>query len=243
LPAVFPLSAEQLLLAAAIVAFASAVQASLGFGLAMIAAPLLLFIDRALIPGPVLSCALLLSILVAHRERQAMDLRGVAWAIGGRVLGTLPAVFALRSLSSQGFDVFFALLVMLAVLLSVLHPHLRPTPGWLLAGGTLSGFMGTISSIGGPPIALVYQNWHGPELRATLSGFFVLGCLISISLLSLAGLFGRPELLLSLALAPGVVLGFWASRFAIDRVSSGATRPFILSFAFASAAALLLRIW
>ena len=61
-------------------------------------------------------------------------------------------------------------------------------------------------------------------------------------MLSLAGLFGWPELLLSLALAPGVVAGFWASRFTLDRVSSGATRPLILLFAFASAAGLLLGV-
>ena len=228
-------------MAASIVAVGAFVQASLGFGLAMLAAPLLLLIDRAFVPGPMLCCALLLSLFTGHRERHALD-RRIAWALIGRVLGTIPAVVALQRLSPRSFDLSFALLVMLAVVLSILHPKLRPTRGWNLAGGTLSGFMGTISSIGGPPLALVYQNSPAPELRATLSAFFVAGAIISISLLAFADLFGRQEMLLALALAPGVLLGFWASRFALHRVSSAATRPLVLLFAFASAAGVLLRV-
>jgi uncharacterized membrane protein YfcA len=238
---VFPLDPEQLVMAGAIVAVGSFVQASLGFGMAMLAAPLLLLIDRALVPGPMLSCAMLLGLFTGHRERHEID-RRVAWGLVGRVLGTLPAVIALQRLSPRNFDLCFALLVMLAVVLSILHPNLRPTRGWIFAGGTLSGLMGTISSIGGPPMALVFQNSHAPELRATLSAYFVGGALISISLLALAGLFGKQELLLSVALAPGVLIGFWASRFALHRVSNSVTRPLILFFSFASAAGVLLRV-
>ena len=236
-----PLSAEQLVLATLIVTFAAAVQASVGFGLALIAAPLLLFIDRLLVPGPLLWSALLLSVLAGHRERHAIDKSGFVWGFGGRVLGTIPAVLALQSLSPRDFELYFALLVMLGVGISLVHPNLRPTPGSLFAAGTLSGLMGTISSIGGPPMALVYQNSRGPELRATLSVYFVVGSTISILLLSLGGLFGVRELLLSLVLSPGVVLGFWLSRFTLGWMSRAVTRPLILGLSFASATGLLLR--
>jgi uncharacterized membrane protein YfcA len=92
-PAVFPLDPEQLLMAGAIVAVGSFVQASLGFGMAMLGAPLLLLIDRTLVPGPMLSCAMLLGLFTGHRERHEID-RSVAWGLVGRVLGTLPAVIA-----------------------------------------------------------------------------------------------------------------------------------------------------
>ena len=35
-----------------------------------------------------------------------------------------------------------------------------------LIAGLLSGFMGTITSVGGPPMAMVYQNMPGPKVRA-----------------------------------------------------------------------------
>jgi hypothetical protein len=237
-----PLAPEQLFLASVIIAFASAVQASIGFGLALIAAPMLLLIDPGLVPGPSLTFALLLSVLVAHRERHAIDMSGMVWALMGRFLGTLPAVVALQSLSPRDFELCFSLLVLLAVLLSILHPKIRPTRAWKITAGAMSGFMGTISAIGGPPMALLYQNSPAPELRATLSGFFIVGCLISLGVLSLSGLFGERELMLSLTLAPAVVFGFWLSRFTLDRVSGAATRPLVLLLSAASAAGLLLRL-
>ncbi|OSP39984.1 hypothetical protein B7767_28705 [Streptomyces sp. 13-12-16] len=39
--------------------------------------------------------------------------------------------------------------------------------------GTASGLMGTATSIGGPPMAMVWQRLSGPRLRATMSAFFL----------------------------------------------------------------------
>jgi hypothetical protein len=48
--------------------------------------------------------------------------------------------------------------VLLAVGLSMVTARLRPTPGTLVSAGFASGFMGWRASIGGPPMALVYQR-------------------------------------------------------------------------------------
>jgi len=40
---------------------------------------------------------------------------------------------------------------------------------WLLIAGGLSGFFGTLTSIGAPPLALVEQGEKGPTIRGTLS--------------------------------------------------------------------------
>jgi len=72
--------------------------------------------------------------------------------------------------------------------------------------------MGTLTSVGGPPIALVYPNASGPTLRSTLSAFFAIGATISIGVLSVAGRFGVKELLWGIAMFPLLALGFYASR-------------------------------
>ena len=46
----------------------SCVQGSLGFGLGLIAAPVLAFVDPDLVPGPVLMLALVLTVAVASRD-------------------------------------------------------------------------------------------------------------------------------------------------------------------------------
>ncbi len=72
----------------AVVVVGSALQGAVGFGLGLLGAPLLVFVDPSLVPGPLLAAALFLTILVAFREHAAIDFRGVSWALMGRVPGT-----------------------------------------------------------------------------------------------------------------------------------------------------------
>jgi uncharacterized membrane protein YfcA len=102
------------------------------------------------------------------------------------------------------------------VLLSVSGWRIRLTIWALLGAGALSGFMGTIASVGGPPMALLYQDSSGERLRSTMSGFFIFGTLISLVGLMLAGRFGRAEFMASLAVVPGVLAGFGLSQAALE---------------------------
>ena len=52
----------ELALAAVVIVIGSYVQSSIGFGLAIISAPLLFIIDPLYVPGPVTVCALTLSL-------------------------------------------------------------------------------------------------------------------------------------------------------------------------------------
>jgi uncharacterized membrane protein YfcA len=58
---------------------------------------------------------------------------------------------------------------------------------------------------------------------------------MSISALVIAGLFGWDDVLLSLALVPGTVIGFAASRWTVEWVDRRATRPLVLILSLASA--------
>ena len=56
----------------------------------------------------------------------------------------------------------------------------------VLAGAT-SGLLGTATSIGGPPMALVWQRNSGARLRGTMSGFFLIGSVMSLVVLAFTG--------------------------------------------------------
>lgn len=227
--------------AVAIVALASALQASVGFGLALVAAPLLALIDSHYVPGAVMGAGFCLGLLMALRERGAIDWAGVRAASLGRLLGALPAGVALGLASQATFELLFAALVLAAVGLSLVHPRLRPTPRVVLGAGVASGFIGTITSIGGPPLALVYQASRGPELRATLAAAFVLGSAISLATLAAVGRFGAGEALRALWLVPGVLVGVAASSRLLHVIDRGATRPLVLGLSAASALVVLVR--
>ena len=58
-----------------------ALQASIGFGIGMLAAPIVAIVDPALIPGTLIMLATLVTLIVVVREREDIDLRGTGWAL------------------------------------------------------------------------------------------------------------------------------------------------------------------
>ncbi len=132
-------------------------------------------------------------------------------------------------------------LILLAVGLSVagLQPALTPTNS--VVAGSLSGFMGTITAVGGPPIALIYQRQPAELVRANLSAFFLFGSVAAFIGLLASGFIHRLEITLFALTVPGVVLGFWLSGRLVHKVPAGSLRPLILLIAAASGTAAIAR--
>lgn len=217
------------------------VQGSIGFGLAVVSAPILLLVDPIWVPGPLLLAAMLLTILIAHRDRRNIVKSDVALGTIGRMLGMLPAAYAISTLPGHAYDMLFAVLILLGVLLSACGWHIAPTAANILAAATLSGFTGTVSSVGGPPMALVYQHEKGPRVRGTMSAIFIVGTIISITGLWWAGRFGAVELYLGMIMMPGIVAGFAISHHTAKRIDAAHTRPAILAVSALSAVVILVR--
>ncbi len=236
-----PLIPIKLLAACAVLTIGAAVQGSVGIGLGLIAAPILALIDPSLVPGPILCCGLALTGLMSYRERQAMDVSGLKWGVVGRLIGTLVAAVVLSNVPKKEMTLVLGALVVFAVALSASGLHVRPTMWTLISAGALSGFMGTTSNTGGPPIALLYQNAPGARLRSTLSGFFVFGTIMSLFALVAVGHFGRDEFWSALALLPGVLIGFALSTRTRQLFDQGYTRAAVLTVSAVSGATVILR--
>jgi uncharacterized membrane protein YfcA len=216
------------LAAAAILAAGAAIQGSVGFGLGVFGAPLLTLLDPRLVPGPILLDALLLTVLVAVREWKHVRLADLVWAVPGRLVGTIVAVVLMKAIPAERFQVALGLLILAAVALSAWGPRLPLNPRTLTAAGVAAGVMSTFTSIGGPPIALLYQHEEGPRVRGTLAAFFTLGVIFSMGGLHVAGRFGWPEVRLAAVLLPGVVAGFLLSRWSARWLDRGHTRALVL---------------
>jgi uncharacterized membrane protein YfcA len=206
-------------------------QGAVGFGFALVAAPVLFLIDPVLVPGPVIVSSLVLTLLSAHRDRHAIDYSGIGWAVAGRVPGTIVGAAILAAIPPQKMATPLGALVLLAVAMSAVGVRVEPAPRVLFAAGLLSGFMGTASSIGGPPIAMLYQHAQGDRLRGTLGAYFVIGCLMSLPALWWFGRFGWTELWLGAALIPGCVAGFLLSSRLTPFIDRGYTRTAVLAVA------------
>jgi len=216
-------------------------QGSVGFGLGFVAVPLLAVVDTRYLPGPLIMAALVLTILLAYREHESIQFKGITWVLVGRLLGALIGIRLLVMIPKDYLSLTFASMVMLGVLLSISGLRLDLKPKNLLSVGTLSGLMATTSAIGGPPLALIYQYLKGPQLRGTLSGIFVVGAILSLLALSTVGYFGYLEFKLALLLLPGIVAGFLLSRFTARILDRGFIRPAILSFSVLSGIVLMIK--
>lgn len=234
IPLGWPLLAAALSLVAA-----GAIQGSTGFGFNMLAAPVLAVLHPAFVPAPMLLVALVISLGGALRERRAVDASGLGFALTGRVIAAAAAVACLGLLSPESFDKLFGGLVLLAVLLSVAGVRVEPSPRNLFLAGGLSGFMGTLTSIGAPPMAMVYQHARGVAMRATLNAFFVAGAAISLGALGWAGRIGRTDLVLAAAMLPAAGLGFLLSGWGRRLVDGGYVRVVVLTVSTLSALALI----
>ena len=229
------------LLACLIVAAGSCLQGAVGFGVSLVAAPLLVLLDDVYVPAPIIVASAVLNVLVTRREGPGRIDAGVQRAIVGQVAGAVAAGVVLASLPTRALSLVFAGCVLVAVVLSASGLHPRPTRRTLVAAGVASGFMGTVSGIGGPPIALVYQRSPNAVLRATLARYFLVGTAVSIPTLAVAGKLGADELRASAVLVPGAVVGFLMSKPLVRRLDARSVRPFVLVLSTVAALAVLVR--
>jgi uncharacterized membrane protein YfcA len=213
----------------------ASLQGSIGYGMVLVSGPVLVLVEPRLMPGPYLVSSTLLAIMIILRERKQLVLGDLVWAIGGRIPGSALAATLLAILAERTISLAFGFIILAAVGLSISGLRFSPNRVNLFLAGVLSGIMGTIAAIGGPPMALVYQNESAGRLRTNLAIFFLFGTLISITSLALAGKFGPPELMLSLNLIPAVLLGFVVSSFLKNRLNPRWTRTIVLSVAAVSA--------
>lgn len=228
------------LLALLIVTCSIVVQAWVGIGFGLLAAPLLYLIDPAYVPGAVLFLGWLLSLIVVLKERHKLNWRRVLPAIVARLPGSWCGALLLVSIASWQLSLFFGTALLVAVWFSLRRYAVTLTPYSLTIAGFISGVLGTATSVGGPPIALVYQHEQRLTARNEIAAFFLIGTPISLLILGWQGGADLLGLSLIVKMLPGVLIGFWLSRHLERIFNTDSARPAIL---FISAISALVVLW
>ena len=213
------------------VAIGAIIQGSIGFGYALVAVPALVLVLPWSVPVTPLLLALPMTVLMSAREWHSIDFGGFFLITAGRLLGTVLGVALLVFVPGGALSTLTGLLILAVVLASFLKPSIEISNSTRLAGGVASGVAGTVAALGGTPLALVYQDRTGAELRSTLSISFVVGIAMSLIGLGVAGKVELRHLVLALELLPGLLVGLWASRMVVKRLDERWLRPAVLLFA------------
>lgn len=230
-----------LALALAVVFVGALAQGTVGFGLALVVAPVLAQLDPAWVPGPVLLVMLGLSCVMAWRERQHVDRRALRVPMVGQGLGIALALAVLVWVDPRWLQLLVGTVIGLAVLLSSLGVQPEPRPTSLAVAGTLAGFMGTTAGIPGPPLALLYRHSPPVRLRGVMAHFFIVGNTLSLIGLAWAGRFSARECLLGLVLLPAAFVGYAVATRLGDRLDGAPIRVGVLIFSGLGALSLIYR--
>jgi len=184
------------------------VQTALGFGMAVIAAPIIVILNPAWVPVALTLCALFLSILNTWNQRAHIEWKALTLPFLTRIPGTVAGAWLLLQLSTHALQLFVAICVILAVVISYYGKQFDYTPRRMGLAAFVSGIMGTTTSIGGPPMALVMQHGKPNNIRANLSMYFGYSCTISMISYAYIGLLDTQLILESLSFIPVCIIGF-----------------------------------
>ena len=228
-----------LVVAAVAVLVGAAVQSMVGLGLGLVAAPVISFLDPTLMPGSLLITVIVLPALTLLQEWRHVDPRALLWALPARVPGTIVGVWVVALLEPRALAACVGGMVLVAVGLTVRSFKVRITPVSLVTAGAFSGFAGTATSVGGPPMALLYQNEPPARVRATLAAFFLFGGMISVAALALGGQIDARTTAAGIAAIPFVGLGFFLGARMRHRVDPVRMRTILLAVVTVSALSLL----
>ncbi len=139
--------------------------------------------------------------------------KDLIYSFSGRIVGSLLSIPLLYlTLGTKNYLIFFGLLLLLAVFLSAKKWNVTASKKNITIAGACSGLMGTLIGIGGPPMAIVYQNSTAKNVVATLNMFFGIGALFSVLLLVYIDLINLREVMRSLMLAPALIIGIYFGR-------------------------------
>ncbi|WP_328808436.1 sulfite exporter TauE/SafE family protein [Nonomuraea montanisoli] len=215
------------------------VQGSVGFGLGLVAAPVLTLVDPGVMPGAMQVANMTLPLLTLAAEWRRVDWRGLGFAVLGRLPGSAVGAVIVVHVSVHALGVLVGVMVLVAVVLTA-SALAVPRNGATIAGaGFVSGVTGTATGIGGPPIALVYQHAKGPQIRATLAMFFFLSAAQSLVILAAVDRLPARALVTGGVLLVPMALGFAVSGPLRRYLDGGKVRTAVLAVAATSAVVLI----
>ncbi|MEJ7796548.1 MAG: sulfite exporter TauE/SafE family protein [Nocardioides sp.] len=215
------------------------VQGTVGLGLGLVGAPVVALVAPDLVPELMLWLAMAMALQTMATENRGTDWRGLGWALPPRVLGTVVGVWVVATAPTRLIGIAVGIMVLLSVALTVRTVTFPVNRISLPLAGFVSGVTGTATSIGGPPLAVLYQHHPPTVLRSTLAVYFAVGAALSLVGLGVVGELRADIAWLALLLSPLLVVGLALSVPVRQRLPRAAVRAGVLIVCAASALVLL----
>ncbi|QCB27855.1 Sulfite exporter TauE/SafE [Corynebacterium endometrii] len=158
-----------------------------------------------------------------------------------RLPGSVAGAWAVASLSHRGLSVFIGIAVILAMMLSSFGWTPRYNKQNVAIASVASGFLGTSTAIGGPPLALVLKSQQASKMRGTLSATFVTASLVSIGMLMGSGQFNGEIWTVAAMYLPVVLGGLWAATKVSRHIDKARLNKLVVGVSIGAAIALIVK--
>lgn len=174
----------EIVLVVAAVAAGSLVQASAGIGIALVAGPVLIAVDPAFVPLPLILGGGVVGIRNVTMEFSGFDARRWWKCLLGAPAGLILGEVALNGLSERGLTLAVGVLVVLSVV-AVASGWKPPARRWTSTlAGALSAFTLRVAALPGPPYAILHHDDPPHVLRPNISAFvMVMTVVVTVRLL------------------------------------------------------------
>ena len=218
------------------------IQRLAGQGFGRTASPMLALVAPEFLPGTILLLGLVVGFGSIFVDLRAVSKHELPPGFAGRALGAVIAAWIALRLADPGlFAALIAGMVYLGIALSLLGVRVAIRPVSLFLASVTGGIMGTLTGVGAPPMALLYQHEEARRSAAMQNAFFAFGMIVSISALLVAGLIGMRHLILAVSLVPFVLLGLRAAQPLAGKIAKSSIRPYALGLAGCAATILLVK--
>ena len=205
--------ASELVIAAVMMFVGATVLGTVGFGIGITTAPvLLLVLDPQTVVVTVNTVSLALFVLIIRQTRGHLPGREMAPIIVAGLIGAPVGVLILDSVSPTGLRIVIAALIVALTIPTALGlrvPASRPRLTGVAVGFVVGALL-TGSGIGGPLVALhlLARGWSRQTMRASLALYFLVIESTGVVGYAVTGLFTGERIGLILVVTGPVILGF-----------------------------------
>jgi uncharacterized protein len=212
---------------------AGVVTGTTGFGLALISAPILLFVyePRTVIFLTAVFSVVISAAVVLDSWREAHRRLALALLLPASV-GIVAGTEVLRAVEPTYIRLAVGTVVVFSALLLVRDIRLpgADTRWGPVVAGAASGALTTSTGLAGPPIVLLLASRNLPkhEFRGTSAFYFLFLSLITLAVLPARGLVYAADLPLAAALVPATIVGKAIGTAILKRISESAFRALSL---------------
>ena len=214
-----------IVLALCVIFCASLVRATVGFGDALVAMPLLTLLIGVRTATPLMGLIAVVTAVVMLRTTWRGVNFAAAWRLVAATVAGIPFGIALLQLAPERpVKALLGAALIAYGLVSLVRPRLTAAlaGGWAYLFGFVAGLLGGAYNANGPPVVVyaTLNRWPPHIFRATLQGYFLPTGIMILFAHGLSGLWNRQVFGLFALALPCVLFGIWSGGKLHQRIDA-----------------------